>query len=144
MDVSKFAAQFEQGVSLERVFTDVEFVQDWRAELAPRGYESAGEWGTRAAQNRAVVRDKLGQQVTATLQNSSESIAAYQKIAFERYGKNSTEFEAFLSQIGIIPSGRAAARLIQSLHDFALLNAGSLGSDEVDEAAKSSFFWPFC
>jgi hypothetical protein len=143
VEVPRFAEAFKQRPVLDRVFLDVAYVQSWRAQIAPRGYESDGEWVMRAARNRAAVWDRLGGDVVAAVSSMADFVSQYQKVSLEAYEKNKTDFAAFLTNIGIAAEGPAGTRLVESLRDFTLLNAGALGP-EVEEAAKESFFWPFC
>jgi len=82
LDTTEFAAKFEAPGTLNRVFADVAFIQSWRVELAPRGYESQGNWGARATENRIAVRELLGKgNVVAAIQTAAGPIEGNRYLA---------------------------------------------------------------
>lgn len=143
LDVDTFAKSVFQPNVLSSIFTDVEFVHTWRVELAPRQYEKGGEWEQRATANRREVWRYLQAKSASGILAQADALLSYEKTGLSVFEKSKEEFEGFLKQIGVDPSGLAGVRIVTSLRAYSLLNAATFGKD-VDSKAKESFFWPFC
>lgn len=143
IDVPKFAEKLTDPQAIGIIFTDVSFVQSWRVQLAPRGYENSGDWGERARANRTAVWERLQAGAPALVAANQDAITQYDKVASAVYQDNKQKFVEFLGAIGLMADGQAAIRIILSLRDYALLNATVFGS-EVEGQAKESFYFPFC
>ena len=145
-DMNTLSERLNLPGATDRMFTDVAFFQSWRAELAPRGYENEA-WLQGALANRRAIWERISGNAGALIarDTGSDFVAEFDKRALENFDRNRAEYYNFLGDIGIDPGGKAASRITQSLRDYSSVNAAALGpGGEVEEAAKSSFFWPWC
>ncbi|MER9414769.1 hypothetical protein NKI95_02090 [Mesorhizobium sp. M0306] len=143
LDLDAFAKSIFEPKVLGNIFVDVEFVHSWRTQVAPRGYESSAEWEQRATANRGEVWKYLQDKSVQGILTRSDALFSYEKTGLSVFEKSKDDFDRFLMQIGVEPSGLSAHRILTSLRAYSLLNAAAFG-DDVTSKAQESFFWPFC
>ena len=144
VSAEELAERLTDPAALDRVLLDVAYFHSWRVDRAPRGYESDSGWRPAALENWILLRNALSDgRAPAIVTDARDELAAFQERSLKAYVDNREAFQRFLSDIGLIPDGAAAMRMVMSLRDYGLLNAAVLKAD-VASAEKYSFFWPFC
>lgn len=130
--------------AVNRIFADVAWVQSWRLELKPRGYEDENWYQETLANLGEVWQAVAGKPLGEVISANQGSVAEFDKEAVESLDKNKDDYNKFLGEIGVEAGGKAGRRITQSLRDYQALNAATLGSDAVQKARKRSYVWPLC
>lgn len=146
VDGQALAKSFADPAALDRVMLDVAYVHSWRVELAPRGYEAENDWKQLAAANRQLIWQNLsdGRAAQGIARAFETGMAQdFEAQMLKSFEEQKGAFYDFLESFGLSSDSKGAARIVQSLRDYGLLNVAALG-DGAGEAAKHSFYWPFC
>lgn len=127
----------------DQVVADMLFVQSWRIQRAPMGYESSGTFARDLAQFRISVFSGR-QQLPARLAAQDKLVADERERFLSVYSDRRGRFNEFLAGIGVAPEGPAGGRILQSTFVFANFGLVMLAGDAFNNARTRSYFWPFC
>jgi hypothetical protein len=127
----------------DQVAVDVHFIDSWRLEVRPMGYEGEGNFEGALAQSRADIfnsRSRLPSQLAAEAQRLTSERQRF----LSALSDSRSRFNTFLAQIGVAPEGPAGQRMLRSMFVFANFALVTLSADAFANGRNRSYWWPFC